>query len=109
MNPRTQLLDLPVGLVEDVRRDEASDGFSPDFQIALPYRGLFLWEVGGEEIVGDPNQVLFVRGGEPYRVQTNGFAELIITSDPEVLAEMKMPEHPLFRRRAWRADPHLQS
>lgn len=109
MNPRTQLLDLPIGLVEDVRRDEASDGFSPDFQIALPYRGLFLWQVGDDEIVGDPNQVLFVKAGEPYRVQTRGFAELIITPNPEVLAELEMPEHPLFRRRAWRADPQLQS
>ena len=106
---RRQLLDLSIGLVEDVDRDDASDGFSPDFQIALPYRGLFLWQVGGEEIVGDPNQVLFVKAGEPYRVQTRGFAELIITPHPEVSSELKMLEHPLFRRRAWRADPQLQS
>lgn len=106
---RKQLLDLSIALVEDVGRDEVSDGFSPDFQIALPYRGLFLWQVGDDEIVGDPNQVLFVKGGEPYRVQTRGFAELIITPDPSVLAELGMPRHPLFRRRAWRADPQLQS
>ncbi|HJW92815.1 MAG TPA: AraC family transcriptional regulator [Thermoanaerobaculia bacterium] len=109
MNPRTKLLDLPAALVEDVHRDEASDGFSPDFQIALPYRGLFLWQVGDDEIVGDPNQVLFVRGGEPYRLQTRGFAELIITPDREVLSELAIPQHPLFRRRAWRANPELQS
>ena len=105
---RRTLLNLGSGLVEDVRGDEGR-GFSADFQIALPYRGLFVWQVGDDEIVGDPNQVLFVKGGEAYRVKTRGFAELIITPHDEVVSELKMATHPLFRRRAFRADPHLQS
>jgi len=109
VDSRTRLLDLSVGLVEDVRRAPQNDsGFSPDFQIALPYRGLFLWKVGDDEVVGDPNQLLFVRGGEPYRVTSRGFAELIITPSKDVLVEIA-GDHPLFTRRTWRADPQLQS
>lgn len=112
---RIRLLDLSIGLVEDVRRGHAhpeDSGFSPDFQIALPYHGLFLWHVGSDEIVGDPNQLIFVRGGESYRLTTRGFAELIVTPRLEVLSEIaggRLFEHPLFRRRMWRADPRLQS
>ena len=76
-----------MGLVENVSRDgtrlgKSPKGFSPDFQIGLPYRGLFVWHVGDDDVVGDPNQVLFVRGGEPYRMSApvdHGYAELIIT------------------------------
>lgn len=114
---RTPLLELSVGLVEDVRRGAAppDSGFSPLFQLALPYRGLFLWQVGGDEIVGDANQLLFVRGGEPYRVTTSGFAELIITPDVDILSDIahqpgrRLADHPLFRKRAGRADSQLQS
>jgi len=118
---RTRLLDLSVGLVEDVRRKSAepeSVGFSPDFQICLPYRGLFVWHVGNDEIVGDPNQLLFVKGQEPFRLSgstAHGFAELVITPDFDVLSEIahgderSLSRHPLFRRRTWRADPRVQS
>jgi len=111
MDSRKRLLDVSVGLVEDVRRNGAQDvaGFSADFQIALPYHGLFLWHVGDDDIVGDPNQLLFVRGGESYRVTSRGFAELIITPNLEVLSEIAHVNHPLFKRRVWRADPRMQS
>lgn len=113
---RTRLLDLSIGLVEDVRGEsrpfrEAAEGFSDDFQICLPYRGLFVWHVGGEDVVGDPNQLLFVRGREPYRISgppAREYAELIITPNFEVLEE-SLTAHPLFRRRTWRADPRMQS
>ena len=54
--------DGGVALVEDVRGCERSpaepvSGFSPSFQVALPYRGMFVWHVGRDEVVGDPNQV----------------------------------------------------
>jgi hypothetical protein len=66
---RTRLLDLPVGLVEDVRHLEGDpvrspEGFSPADQVCLPYRGMFVWRVGRDDVVGDANQVLFVTGGE---------------------------------------------
>src|SRR5204862_6882441 len=36
--------------------------------IVFPRRGVFLKHIGKEEIVGDPNHVLFFRRNEPYRV-----------------------------------------
>ena len=120
---RTRLLEASVGLVEDVRstgapREPGAEGFSPEFQVAFPYRGMLVWHVGRDDVVGDANQVLFVTGGESYRLSEplpGGYAELIITPELGVLteiaqaAEAHLPGHPLFRRRSRRADPRLQS
>lgn len=120
---RIPLLQLSVGLVEDLSRGRVSpgrgpEGFCADFQICLPYRGLFVWHVGSEDVVGDPTQVVFVRGGEPYRMSAptrDGYAELIITPDLDVLSRIaresgaSLSEHPMFRRRARRVEPHLQN
>jgi AraC family transcriptional regulator len=125
---RTPLLDLTVGLVEDVHSAGASvaswtraEDFSPDFQLAFPYRGLFIWHVGRDEVVGDANQVLFVTGGEAYRLShplAGGFAELIVTPTPGIIAELEhtagltsgmLRTHPLFRSRVARLTPRLQS
>ena len=119
---RVPLLQLSVGLVEDLSRGRVPpgrgpEGFCADFQICLPYRGLFVWHVGSDDIVGDPTQVVFVRGGEPYRMSAatpNGYAELIITPNLDVLARIaresgsSLAEHPMFRRRARRVEPRLQ-
>jgi AraC family transcriptional regulator len=120
---RTCLLDLSVAVVEELERDGACREFSAEafcdvFQICLPYRGLFVWQVNGDDVVGDANQVVFVRGGEPYRMRgavPEGYAELIITPDVEMLAELacvgdgRLFEHPLFARRSCRAESCLQS
>jgi AraC-like DNA-binding protein len=120
---RTRLLDLSVGLVENlrcdgVRRCTRLEDFSPEFQVCLPYRGILVWHVGRDEVVGDANQVLFVTGGESYRISgplPTGYAELIITpalcvlSEISRAAEAHLSAHPLFRRRSWRANPRLQS
>jgi AraC family transcriptional regulator len=120
---RTPLVKSTIGLVENlrcpgVRLNTTSEGFSPEFQVCLPYRGLFVWHVGRDDVVADANQVLFVSGGESYRISqplSRGYAELIVTPDHEVLAEiasasdMHLPSHPLFRRRSRRADPELQT
>jgi AraC-like DNA-binding protein len=119
---RRRLLDLSVAVVEDAQSPPTPDGSGPrgvsaDFQVALPYRGLLVWHVGRDAVVGDANQVLFVAGGEPYRISdpvTTGCAELIVTPEPSVLAELAgvahdaVAAHPLFRRRSRRADPRLQ-
>ncbi|HEX2453161.1 MAG TPA: AraC family transcriptional regulator [Vicinamibacterales bacterium] len=117
---RRRLFDSPIALVETLtcageRRAIASEGFSADFQVCLPYRGLFIWHVGEDDVVGDTNQVLFVSGGEAYRLSDplpGGYSELILTPDPEVLSELasdtNLAAHPLFRRRSRRADPCLQ-
>jgi AraC family transcriptional regulator len=119
---RIRFLDLPIGLVEDVRRQggdpgRSLEGFSPDFQVCFPYRGMFVWHVGRDDVVGDANQVLFVTGGEGYRIsnpRSHGYAELIITPAPGVLAEMAQADHhpraahPLLPRRSWRASAQAQ-
>jgi len=117
---RTRVLDSPVALVETLTcagagRPAPSEGFSPDFQVCLPVRGLFVWHVGADDVVGEANQVLFVSGGEDFRLSgplPGGYSELIVTPDPEILAEIAsstdLAIHPLFRRRSRRADPHLQ-
>jgi AraC-like DNA-binding protein len=119
---RTRLLDSSIALVENLRHcgnghNGRGEDYSPDFQVCLPYRGFFIWHVAGEDVAADSNQVLFVTGGEPFRLSepvAGGYAELIVTPDPAVLAEItdasesKLPAHPLFQRRSRRADPCLQ-
>jgi AraC family transcriptional regulator len=117
---RTRLWDGGAALVEDLQCGDQGElrSFSPKFQVCFPYRGLFLWHVGNDDVVADANQVLFVSGGEGYRVTQPGrreYAELIITPDPEVLcdiagvAERGLASHPLFLRRSRRADLELLS
>ena len=120
---RTRVLTLTVGTLEDLRRatrlpDTTPGGYCSDFQVCFPYRGLFVWHVGQDDVVGDPNQVVFVRGGEDYRMSSpsdQGYAELIFTPDPEVLSELghgagrSLFEHPLFTRRSFPASPRLQA
>jgi len=119
---REPLVDTPVALAEDVLCFErpgahGREGFSSAFQVCLPYRGLFVWHVGRDDIVGDANQVLFVSRGEPFRLTQpvpRGYAELIITPSEDTLADVagtspaRLSSHPLFRRRSHRADPSLQ-
>jgi len=119
---RRCLFDLPVGMVEDVRSGDPGPGgaeaFSPDFQLALPYRGFFVWHVGRDEVAGDANQALFVTGGERYRMThpvAGGYAELIVTPAHGVVSELAhaaksaLRAHPLFRRRSRCLNPCLQS
>ena len=119
---RTRVFESPVALVEDLRcpggRPKTSpQGFSAEFQVCLPYRGLFVWHVGGSDVVSDANQVLFVSGGEAYHLSeplAGGYAELIITPGLALLADLaqtgatRLSRHPLFRRRSRRADFGLQ-
>jgi AraC family transcriptional regulator len=119
---RTQLLTLPSGTVEDVSgtvagRKLSAEDFSPEFQIALPYRGVFTWHVCCDDVVADPNQILFVTGGEPFRVsgpRTGRYAELVLTPSFAVLSQLTERtgfaprHHPLFRARSCRATAALQ-
>ena len=118
---RHRLFDLSVGLVEDVREAgsarQGAGSFSPRFQLALPYRGCFVWHVGSDDVVGDANQALFITGGEEYRMShpvKGGYAELIFTPADGVVAELAearsggLRAHALFRRRSRRLDVRLQ-
>jgi hypothetical protein len=120
---RTKVLDLTVGFVEDLRRVPAStasgpEGFCANFQICFPYAGFFVWHVGRDEVVGDANQVVFVRGGEAFRVSSpskSGYGELVVTPEMGVLTEIACTdgrhlfEHPLFKRRTALAPSTMQA
>jgi AraC family transcriptional regulator len=120
---RTCLFELALGLVEDVRgasglHPDDGEEFSAEFQVAFPYRGVFVWHVGRDEVVGDANQALFVTGGERYRMShpvAGGYAELIVTPAPSIIGELghasggALAAHALFRRRSRRVNPSLQS
>lgn len=119
---RTRVLDLTVGFVEDLRRVPAStasgpEGFCANFQICFPYAGFFVWHVGRDDVVGDANQVVFVRGGEAFRMSSpskSGYGELVVTPEMGVLTEIACAngrhlfEHPLFKRRTTLAPPAMQ-
>lgn len=119
---RATVVRSPEVLVENlrcvgVRTTKPPEDYSSAFQVCLPYRGVFVWRVGDADVVGDANQVLFVAGGEAFRVcqpRWEPYSELIITPNPTVLAELVgssravSKQHPLFRRRSRRADPALQ-
>jgi AraC family transcriptional regulator len=117
---RTRLWDADAALVEDLHCSDHRElrSFSPQFQVCFPYRGLFVWHVGHDDVVADATQMLFVTGGEGYRVTQPGgpdYAELIITADPRLLCEIAgvtddgLASHPLFRGRNRRADLELLS
>lgn len=118
---RTTVLESSLGRVEHLRSghgpEASGEGFSLDFQVCLPTRGLFVWHVEGDEVVGDPNHALFVTARERYRLSQpvgGGYAELIITPDAELLAETagtpvdRLSRHPLFRVRSARVGPAVQ-
>jgi AraC family transcriptional regulator len=122
---RARLLDLSVGVVtasHHLHADAACGlevrGLSSHFLVVLPYRGLFVWRVRHEDVVGDTNQVLFVTRGEDYRVTGPlpvGYGYLIVAPRLSVLAELldtsesELPSHPLYRRRCCRASRVLQT
>lgn len=120
---RKKVLDVAVGFVEDLRRSSGSaakgpEGFCTDFQICLPYAGFFVWHVGTDDVMGDANQIVFVRGGEAFRMSSPskfGYRELVVTPRMGVLTEIAhadgrhLFEHPLFRRRTAPAVPAMQA
>lgn len=123
MTSRTRLFESPAGLVERVdycsrsRRWLSAEHFSPHFQVAFPYRGAFVWHVGDDAVMSDPNQILFIKGGEPFRVEEHrpdGFGEVIITPSDSTLRDVAAADgfdgdrHPLFAVRRRRATPELQ-
>jgi AraC family transcriptional regulator len=120
---RTLVMENSIGLVETLRvagprspRPRA-ESYSPHFQVCLPYLGAFVWHVGQDDVVADPNQVLFVAGGEGFRLSQpvhGGYAELIATLQPSLLAEIlsvseeQVSGAALFRERSRPADQRLQ-
>lgn len=119
---RTTLLTSSLGRIETLQwRDScelrSGEDFSPEFQVCLPYSGLFVWHVGHDDVIADANQVLFVTAGEAFRLsepKAAGCAELIITPSVDLLLEIvrtparQLGRHALFARRSCRASFAVQ-
>lgn len=120
---RTRLAAPTFGLAEtlDVTGPRCHrpgrDDYSPCYQVCLPYRGAFVWHVGRDDVLADPNRVVFVTGDEPFRMSRpveGGYAELIVTVATEMLCELmgtsipSLPRAPVFRDRSRPASLPLQ-
>jgi AraC family transcriptional regulator len=77
-----------------IRNTDMLKGHSPDFQLVLPYRGLFSWDVGRGMTLIDANQFLFVSNGKTFveyqPVFALGHSSVILTPGSELLAELLM-------------------
>ena len=120
---RARLAEDALGLVESLQvtgprgQKPRTDSYSADYQVCLPYRGAFVWHVGVDDVLADPNRVLFVTGDETFRLSRpieGGYAELIVTVSPQLLSELigvpvsRLASHALFRRRSRPASARLQ-
>ncbi|MFA7415158.1 MAG: AraC family transcriptional regulator [Rhizobium sp.] len=64
--------------------------------LVFPYRGVFVRHIGEEEVVAEPNQVLFFNRGETYRVShpvVGGDASLSVAMPEPFLAELVPDTH----------------
>lgn len=70
----------------------AIKGYTPNFQLALPYRGLFDWNVGRGRTLIDANQLLLIAGDQAFvenqPVAPLGHSCIILTPREEALAEL---------------------
>jgi AraC family transcriptional regulator len=120
---RERLMETAFGLVENLRvagpraSGARGESYSRHYQICLPYHGAFVWHVGHDDVVADPNRVLFVRGNEEFGVSRpvrGGYAELIVTVRPDLLSELlgvpewRLADHIRFRQRSAPASAALQ-
>jgi AraC family transcriptional regulator len=98
-------------------RGKSSEEYAPRTRIAFPYHGVYVHSVGCKEHVGEPNQVVIINGGQPYRVShpvAGGDATLTVGVDPATLLELTPPEYrcpgeqPALNRSGLRIDARTQ-
>ena len=93
-----------------------TSGYSPDFQVVLPYQGLFGFQVGRRFTLVDANRTLFVSGGQTFAdshpVPGLGHASLIVAPTPAVLQTLcdgtKPADHAAFRDASRTAGPRIR-
>lgn len=105
---RHTLHDGALARVTDIcaPASEPPSGHSDQYQIALPYHGLFGFQVGSRMGLFDAQRMLFVTAGRDYSdshpVEGLGHATLVVTPAPAVLEDLcgsATPwDHPSFRR-----------
>jgi AraC-like DNA-binding protein len=87
----------------------AAEELSTADTIVFPRTGLFVKHVGGDQVVGDSNQVLLFRRGEPYRVSHpihGGDDCTVFQFTPEVLRDAESAFDPSARDRRGSAFVH---
>jgi len=104
---RRTLHDGALARVTDVSAPatEPPSGHSDQFQVALPYHGLFGFQVGSRTGLFDAQRILFVTAGRDYvdshPVAGLGHASLVVTPAPPLLEELcgsiTPRDHPAFR------------
>ncbi len=80
------------GACREIDEEESASRTS----LVFPYRGVFVRHVGEEEVVAEPNQVLFFNRGEAYRVShpvVGGDACLSVAMPEALLAELVPDTH----------------
>jgi AraC-like DNA-binding protein len=86
--------------------------------LIFPYRGVYVRRVAGEQVVAEPNQVLFANADEPCSVShptDEGDASLLAAIEPEMLVEiartdiLRQPGGASFVTRRVRLDSRAQA
>jgi AraC-like DNA-binding protein len=120
---KTRLLETETVSIWDV---ECQDGHSAKgsfkctraSRLVFPYRGVYMHHTEREDVVCEPNQVVFLNRGEPYRVShpvRQEHASLIVQVAPPMLIELTPtkyaldPTVPTFKRARLRIDPRAQA
>jgi AraC-like DNA-binding protein len=114
---RRTLHSSGLGCIEDFGAPgdyPAPCGYSPEYQLVLPYAGAFEWHVGAKTVFLDGTRVLFVSAGEDYadsHVAGCGHDSIIITPRLSMLQELcrhTVPSrHPALQRVASSATPRM--
>jgi hypothetical protein len=90
------LLSTPVMSIRDVKchghcKQKSAEECSTSLHLVFPYRGLFMRHIGKRELVAEPNQMLFFKPDEPYRVShpvAGGDACLSVAVSEEIFSEL---------------------
>lgn len=122
----TLLLNTETASVWDVRcrgecRHKSAEECAAETHLIFPYRGVYVHHADRGDAVAEANQVVFINGGEGYRVShpvTGGDASLSVRIDPVMLAELAPPGlldggvqdgEALVNRPRLRIDPRAQA
>jgi AraC-like DNA-binding protein len=116
-----RLLETDTAQVWDVRcrgecRHKSAEECAAATHLVFPYRGVYMHHADRGDAVAEANQVVFINGGEGYRVShpvTGGDASLSLYVAPEMLDELApaaLTDAPaLFNRPRLRIDPRAQA
>jgi AraC-like DNA-binding protein len=120
----TLLLDTQTASVWDVRcrgvcRHRSAEECAAETHLVFPYRGVYVHHADRGDAVAEANQVVFINGGEGYRVShpvEGGDASLSVRIDAAMLAELAPKglldgggQVALFNRPRLRIDPRAQA